>query len=238
VIVGRLASHVPVRVRTAVRRQFTRLNHPRWGNLRRRKPFSSYYGFDRGTPVDRFYIERFLAGRAQDIQGDVLEVGHARYARMFPDSTPARVEIVDNDRSNLEVSILANLSEPHSLPVGRFDCFILTQTLQLVANPETALQNAWETLTSGGVLLISVPGITRSDPDHVDIDRWRFTTAGLETLLARTCPGGNQEVVGYGNLTSATAFLMGLAAEELYESDLSATDPYFTVSVCARVKKH
>ncbi len=235
---GQLRSRLPLRVRTAVRQRLARLDRPRWGNLRRREPFSSYYGFDRGTPVDRFYIERFLADRAHDIRGAVLEVGHARYARAFPGSAPARVEIVDNDRSNPEVSILADLSEPHCLPAGRFDCFILTQTLQLVANPETALQNAWETLTSGGVLLISVPGITRSDPEHVDIDRWRFTTAGLETLLARTCRGGTEEVVGYGNLTSATAFLMGLAAEELDESDLNAADPYFTVSVCARVKKH
>ena len=225
-------------MRAVVRRRLARLDRPRWGNLRRREPFSSYYGFDRGTPVDRFYIERFLADHARDIRGAVLEVGHARYARTFPGSAPARVEIVDNDRSNHEASILADLSEPHCLPVGRFDCFILTQTLQLVANPETALQNAWETLTNGGVLLISVPGITRSDPDHVDVDRWRFTTAGLHTLLSRACSNGTQDVVGHGNLTSATAFLMGLAAEELHESDLSATDPYFTVSVCARVVKH
>ena len=233
-----VSSRVPLRTRTAVRRRLARLNHPRWGNLRRLEPFSGYYGFDRGTPVDRFYIERFLSDRAQDIRGNVLEVGHARYARTFAGSAPAFVEIVDNDRNNGEASIFADLSEPNSLPVGRFDCFILTQTLQLVANPETTLQNAWETLTRGGVLLISVPGITRSDPDHTDVDRWRFTPAGLDTLLARTCSGGSREVVGYGNLTAATAFLMGLAAEELSESDLSATDPYFTVSVCARVTKH
>ena len=224
-------------MRAAVRRRLARIDRPRWGNLRRREPFSSYYGFDRGTPVDRFYIEQFLAVRAPDIQGDVLEVGHARYGRAFAGSAPGRVEIVDNDRSNVDASIFADLSEPHSLPAGRFDCFILTQTLQLVANPETALENAWETLTSGGVLLISVPGITRSDPDHPDVDRWRFTIAGLETLLSRACAGGRHEVVGYGNLVSATAFLMGLAAEELRESDLSASDPHFTVSVCARVEK-
>jgi hypothetical protein len=46
-----------------------------------------------------------------------------------------------------------------------------------------------------------------------------------------------REVTGYGNLTSAVAFLMGLAAEELEESELTVTDPHFTVSVCARVEK-
>ena len=130
-----------------------------------------------------------------------------------------------------------DLSEPDSLPQGRFDCFILTQTLQLVADLDEALRNAWQSLASGGVLLVSVPGITRSDPDYVTADRWRMTPSGLDTLLARTCLNGRREVVGYGNLASAIAFLMGLAAEELEESELSETDPHFTVSVCARVKK-
>ncbi len=86
------------------------------------------------------------------------------------------------------------------------------------ADLDGALQNAWQSLSSGGVLLISVPGITRSDPDYVTTDCWRFTPAGLDTLLARNCLGGRLEVAGHGNLTSAVAFLLGLAAEELEES--------------------
>ena len=31
---------------------------PRWGNLRRTVPFSSTYGFERGTPIDRHYLHR------------------------------------------------------------------------------------------------------------------------------------------------------------------------------------
>jgi len=229
---------MPPRARSAVRRRLTRINRPRWGNLRRREPFSGCYGFDRGTPVDRIYIERFLAERARDIRGNVLEVGHAHYARAFRESTPARVEIVDIDTSNAEATIVADLSEPNSLPPGRFDCFILTQTLQLVADLDEAVRNAWQSLASGGVLLISVPGITRSDPVYVTADRWRLTPSGLDTLLARTCADERREVVGYGNLTSAMAFLLGLAAEELEEAELNEADPHFTVSVCARVEKH
>jgi SAM-dependent methyltransferase len=220
-----------------MRRRVSRLDRPRWGNLRRNEPFSADYGFDRGTPVDRFYIERFLAERARGIRGNVLEVGNPRYARAFSDSSPTRVEIVDNEEGNKEATIFADLSEPSSLPKGRFDCFILTQTLQLVANVDTALRNAWQSVGHGGVLLISVPGITRSDAVHLTADRWRFTPAGLDALLARTCSTGRREVIGYGNLTSAVAFLLGLAIEELDEADLSRTDSHFPVVVCARVEK-
>ncbi len=236
-LLRRLKSRIPPETRRAIRARVARRHGARWGNLRRFEPFSDHYGFERGTPVDRFYIGRFLAERAGDIRGNVLEVGHAHYARAFPDSTPRDVAILDNDRGNPDATIIADLSERDSLPSDQFDCFILTQTLQYVADLDAALRNAWQTLASGGVLLISVPGITRADTEYASIDRWRVTPSGLDTLLARTCSGAHQEVVGYGNLTSAVAFLMGLAAEELEDSELTATDPYFTVSVCARVEK-
>jgi Methyltransferase domain len=236
-ILRRLKSHIPSKARRATRARVERLNRARWGNLRRLEPFSDYYGFERGTPIDRFYIARFLAERAADIRGTVLEVGHARYAHAFPDACAEEVEIVDNDTTNLDATIVADLSEPDSLPSGRFDCFILTQTLQLVADVDAALQNAWQSVASRGVLLITVPGITRADTEHASSDRWRFTPSGLDTLLTRACLGANREMLGYGNLVSAVAFLMGLAAEELKESELTETDPNFTVSVCARVEK-
>ncbi len=32
-----------------------------WYNLRSTKPVSRVFGFDRGTPIDRVYIEHFLS---------------------------------------------------------------------------------------------------------------------------------------------------------------------------------
>jgi hypothetical protein len=236
-LLGRFKSRIPAETRAAARARLERLNRARWGNLRRFDPFSDYYGFERGTPIDRFYIARFLAEHAGDIRGNVLEVGHARYARAFPGSSPRQVEIVDIDTGNTDATIFADLSERGSLPSDQFDCFILTQTVQLASDLEAALHNAWQSLASHGVLLLTMPGITRADPEHVSLDRWRVTPSGLDMLLARTCSGARREVVGYGNLISAIAFLMGLAAEELEDSELAATDPHFTVSVCARVEK-
>jgi SAM-dependent methyltransferase len=236
-LLRRLKSRVPPQAKQAVRMPVARLNRARWGNLRRAEPFSDYYGFDRGTPIDRFYIERFLAERATDIRGKVLEVGNARYARAFPGSSPCEVEIVDNDETNSEATIVADLGEPKSLPAARFDCFIMTQTLQLIPDVNGALENAWQSLHSGGVLLLSAPGITRVDPKVTTSDRWRFTASGLDTLVSGVSSRARREVVAYGNLTSAVAFLLGLAAEELEESELSAVDPYFSVCVCASVRK-
>src|SRR5690349_21130910 len=47
------------------------------------EPVSRNFGFDRGLPIDRFYIEQFLAAEAGAIQGNVLEIEHDLYTRRF-----------------------------------------------------------------------------------------------------------------------------------------------------------
>src|SRR5918996_5335837 len=51
----------------------------RFCHLRRLKPFSSDYGYSRGLPIDRYYIEKFLSECAMDIRGHVLEIKHNKY---------------------------------------------------------------------------------------------------------------------------------------------------------------
>src|SRR5260221_7292059 len=55
----------------------------KWGSLRRTVPFSRDWGYDRGTPIDRVYIDRFLARHADDVRGACLEVMNADYIDRF-----------------------------------------------------------------------------------------------------------------------------------------------------------
>ena len=41
------------------------------------EPVSRLFGYDRGTPVDRYYMEKFLGGHSADIRGRVLEIGES-----------------------------------------------------------------------------------------------------------------------------------------------------------------
>jgi hypothetical protein len=58
----------------------------------------------------------------------------------------------------------------------------------------------------------------------------------LETLLAGL-PNGRADTASYGNLLSCTAFLYGLAAEELRPEELHLTDTAFPLIIAARVHK-
>jgi len=50
------------------------LKKPQWHNLRTVQPISRVFGFDRGTPIDRVYIENFLEKNKNLIKGVVCEI--------------------------------------------------------------------------------------------------------------------------------------------------------------------
>jgi len=77
-------------VERIVSRMLRRPSSASFGDLRRVTPLSREFGFDRGAPVDRRYIEGFLTRHAADVRGRVLEVKDAAYTRRFGG---ARVEV-------------------------------------------------------------------------------------------------------------------------------------------------
>src|SRR5439155_7442216 len=66
-----------------------------WGDLRGTAPLSPRWGRDRGTPLDRYYIERFLASHQNDIRGRVLEVREPMYTERFGGSRVTASDVVD-----------------------------------------------------------------------------------------------------------------------------------------------
>ncbi len=210
--------------------------HPHWGNLRRRDPFCAHWGYTRGTPVDRVYIESFLELHRSDIRGDVAEMMSGDYSRRFgaPD---VRVHVVDVDPRNAAATVRADLCARDALPPGSFDAWVLTQTLQFVPDPEAALANVRRSLRPGGVALITVPCASPLAATGAPSgDLWRLTPAGLGALCRRAMPGARVDVRGWGTLTAMTAFLLGLAAEDLRPGDLGPSDPRYPLIASAVVR--
>jgi SAM-dependent methyltransferase len=197
------------------------------------RPYSTRYGTDRGTPLDRVYIERFIDQHAAAVHGDVLEVNDDRYTVQF--GRDYRSHVVDIRRTNPHATLIADLCEPGSLPREHFDCVILTHTIQLVEDPAAALANIHASLVPGGVALITVPSLSRLDLG--DRDYWRWVPSGLEALCQRAMPGTDVEVQAYGNAGAGAAFFVGLSAENVGRRILNRDDPNFPVVTCARVTK-
>jgi SAM-dependent methyltransferase len=215
------------RVRALRRRHFL--------SLERTTPFSEEYGFDRGEPVDRIFVYDFLDRHRDDIHGSCIEVKDCRLVERFGGDRVASCEVLDIDPGNPNATIVGNLASPETLPADSFDCFVLTQTLQYVYDIERAVASAYDALARGGVLLITVPTVSKIDSEARDSDYWRLTPRGLREVAERSCPGAEIDVIGHGNVLAAAAFLYGLARHELDESRLRRTDPDFPLLACARI---
>jgi len=200
----------------------------RWASMRRTAPLSRW-GFDRGTPIDRWYIERFLNDNRDRVRGRTLEVLEDLYASWLGADT---VEILDIDASNPAATIVGDLCAPDTLPEASFDAIVLTQTLQFLPDPRQALSHLIAALRPGGTMLVTVPALSRVANGT---DRWRWTPLGLEELSSGL--GCSASVSGLGNGLACRAFLMGLAAEDLAPAVLQTEDPTIPLIVTARLEK-
>jgi hypothetical protein len=221
-----------------LRQHVRRIIRPaRLGSLRRTQPLSRDFGYDRGTPVDRYYIERFLEQHRSDISGRVLEVKEPMYTNRFGTQVE-RSDILDMDASNLHATLVADLAKGEGLPADRFNCFILTQTLQLIYCIEAAIRHAHQVLLPGGVLLVTVPAVSRvAYPPELAPDYWRFTAAACTRLFGEVFGPERVTVRAHGNVLTCIAFLTGLALEELRLSELETDDPLFPLIVTVRAVK-
>jgi SAM-dependent methyltransferase len=204
---------------------------PRWGNLRRTSPFSPNFGFERGVPVDRHYLHRFLEKHRRRIAGEVLEIQGTGYARRFGGDAVRSASSIDID-SRYEPTYLCDLATADAvLPAESFDCFLLPNTLQHLRRLPAALRQAHRLVRPGGAILASAAGLLPLIPDSPDHDFWRFTPAGWRELLSENWPHAKIEVEGHGNCLVACAAAMGLALEELDPAELEVNDVRFPVLV-------
>jgi SAM-dependent methyltransferase len=196
---------------------------------------SGEWGYDRGTPVDRWYIERFLAEHRGDIAGRVLEVKDRAYTDRYGAGV-VESDVLDIDDANPLATYVADLASADAIPTGRFDCFVLTQTLQYVFDLAAAVAHVHRILRPGGVVLATLPTVSRISPPALT-DCWRFTPLAAERLFGELFGAENVSTVARGNVLTQVAFLHGLAAEELERSELDADDPLFPLLVCVRARK-
>lgn len=205
------------------------------GDLARTTPISREYGFDRGMPVDRHYIEAFLASYRADIHGRVLEFGEPIYSAKFGSGIMRQdvLHVVDEPQA----TIVGDLTDDQSIPEAAFDCIIATQVLQFIYDIAASVRGLRRALRPGGVALVTVPGVTcvRSESWGGD---W-FWSLGEQTarrLFGEVFGPENVDVTIYGNVYAATCFLYGLAVEEVDREKLDERDAGYPVTVAIRAR--
>lgn len=230
----------PRGVLRAIRRKLfvPRVGEVDFGDLRTLEPVSRFFGFDRGTPVDRHYIEGFLASHVRLITGRCLEIADAEYTTRYGLGV-SRSDVLHADDTSPAATIIGDLTDLTSVLDDTYDCVIATQTLQYIYDIRNAISELHRILRPGGSCLCTMSfcsQISRFDMDRWG-DYWRMTSKAAQTLFEDAFPDGEVEVFSYGNVLSATALLQGLAAEELTAQELDYRDPDYEVIVAVRATK-
>lgn len=208
-------------------------------DLWRLEPFSRACGADRGTPIDRYYIERFLADNADDIRGRVLEMGDRVYTQRYGGRRVTHSDALFQREGKPGVTIVDDLQTGHNLPSDAFDCVVFTQTFQLLYDSRGAIRVLHRILKPGGVVLATFPGVSQIVRDEKEgwYDYWRWTATGAKRLWSETFGEDNVTVAPFGNLISVMSFISGVALHELKPEELDHRDRDYELSLTLRAVK-
>lgn len=201
-------------------------------------PVSECFGLERGTPIDRFYIESFLKDNAGLIKGKVVEIAESTYTSKYGKNVTS-AEILHIDENFADATLIADLSKPISVPENWADVFICTQTLNFIYDIENAVKSIHKILKPNGKAILTVAGL--SQISRFDMDRWgdywRFTDKSLHKLLSKAFGENNIDIKIFGNSFAATMLIQGVALEEIDEKKLLLTDPNFQLIICVVATK-
>jgi SAM-dependent methyltransferase len=228
----------PLRTRLSAVRQYLRRNFPRFGSLRRVFPVDPAFGLGSGTPIDRYYIGRFLGSRGEAIHGRVLEIGDRRYTSEFGSSV-TKSDVLHFVEGSPGATIVADISDCPQIPDGSFDCIIITQTLHYIYDMEKAVSEIHRILAPGGRVLCTVPGISQISRYDMDRwgDRWRLTSLSAAELFASAFEPSSVSVVTYGNVFASICFLEGIVTEKLRAHELDHHDDDYQLIVAIDAAK-
>lgn len=211
-----------------------------FGDLRRVKPISELEGYERGLPVDRYYIEKFLARNSASIAGLVLEIGDDEYTKRFGKERVEKSDILNYDKSfNPRTTIEADLSSAPQIPSDTYDCVIFTQTLQFIYDFRSAIGTLHRILKPGGVLLATLGAIGNTygeGPSESDW-YWLFTASSAARIFQEAFPAGQMEVTPHGNVLASIGFLEGMSAHEFSERELDYYDPRYQMLITVKAPK-
>ncbi len=199
------------------------------------EPISTKYGFDRGTPIDRYYIENFIKANKDLIKGVCLEITDTAYIDKYGEGKVTKADALDINKNNKMATVYGDLRDLSNIDSNSYDCLIITQTFVMIDEYEAALRECHRILKPGGFALVTMPCL--GPVWNIDSHYWRWTRASAEYLFRKYFPNDSLEVQTYGNAFAGQCFWVGMALEEVPTDKLNENDKFFPVIVSVKVRK-
>lgn len=164
---------IGARIRARIRANRTSLERDLSGRASRRYASPVLYGLETA-------IEDAVRGR---VEGRVLDVGcgHGPYRHLLA-AAAGSYESLDVRKILEDQTYVADVQAMPEVPADRYDAVLCSEVLEHVPAPSRALAEIHRVLRPDGVLVLTVPYLSRlHDEPH---DYYRYTRHGLHHLLA------------------------------------------------------
>lgn len=202
------------------------------------EPISRKFGMERGSAIDRYYIEYFLKNNKDLIHGDCLEIAENTYTLKYGENRIKNSYILHLKGWGENV-IKGDLETGEGIREAQYDCAIITQTLMFIYDIKKVAENIYRMLKKGGSALLTVSGI--SQISRYDADLWGscygFHVDAMKKLFEPLFGEENVRIETYGNMKVAVAMLCGLCQEDLTEEDFKAVDRDYPIIISVILKK-
>jgi SAM-dependent methyltransferase len=203
-----------------------------WGDFKRQFPICHKFGFTRGTPVDRYYLNQFVNKIREQVVGSVLEIGGVQLNKeIYQFSYATEYQTLDLVFTP-GVTVVGDVHDSTIIVPESLDTILLFNVLEHCHNPWVVVQNIYSWLRVGGKCFCMVPSAQRLH--SIPKDYWRPLPDGMKQLFQGF---SEYNLHIYGNPLTVLASFMGVAAEELSPQDLDSFHPDYPVSTCITAMK-
>lgn len=203
-----------------------------WGDLKKTVPICQAFGLTRGTPIDRYYLNKFIGEVKHEIIGNVLEIGGTPKDKDFYQINPGTSYKILNLEPGPGVDIVGDVHDPSIIEPESFDSIIIFNVLEHCYAPWIAVENMLTWLKPGGKCFAMVPSAIRVHATPADY--WRPLPDAFAYIFRNYT---QQQLYIYGNPTTVIASYHGIAVEELTTEELDAYHPDYPVATCIMATK-
>ncbi|HAN75554.1 MAG TPA: methyltransferase [Planktothrix sp. UBA8407] len=203
-----------------------------WGDLKRTNPICQAFGFLRGQPIDRYYLDKFIEKIRPEIVGNILEIGAIETAKeSYQLTEESSYHVLNMDRWS-GVDIVGDAHDINVIQPESFDTIILFNVLEHCYAPWIVIENIHRWLKPGGKCFASVPSALKIH--DAPQDYWRPLPDAFAWMLRNF---SQQKISTYGNLITVVAAYHGIVTEELTTEELDAYHPDYPVITCISATK-
>tara|TARA_Y100000385_G_scaffold274995_1_gene318802 strand:+ start:293 stop:985 length:693 start_codon:yes stop_codon:yes gene_type:complete len=201
---------------------------------------SNDFGFGRGTPIDRYYLEIFLKTNQKYFIGESLEFGSDFYLKKYNN----RIKSFDVftsflDKKNSKNIIKGDLSLIEDLPKEKYDFIVCTNVLNFIYEIDSAIKGLHKMLKKNGICLISLAGFS-THVSRYDMDKWGDYWRLSKKTAIKIFKKNNFEIEecnSYGNVYLASAQMKGFCVEDIDNEMLKNVDNDYQMLITLRIKK-